>query len=659
MTTRDTGKELTVPEILPILPLRNAVLFPGSIIPIDVGRKQSVQLIEEVVKQERPFIGIVSQRDPKTESPGHGDLFEYGTSARILKVIKLAKDNYSVIIQGVARIHILELTELEPYIIARVNPIVEIDVDAGASGEYFTTEKSIEIKALVQSVKEISKQVIQLIPDVPNEATTLIDSVSSPGQLADLISANLDLPLREKQKILEEFDVIERLREILVFLNRQLEILKIREKINHQVQEEMGKSQRDYVLRQHLKAIREELGETDDPGSEIEEFLRKIEEAGMPEEAYKMAMKQVSRLKLMVPSSSDYSVTHSYLDWLTELPWETTTEDKLDIKEARRILDEDHYDLDKVKKRIIEYLAVRKLNPDKKGPILCLVGPPGVGKTSLGKSIARAMGRTFWRISLGGVRDEAEIRGHRRTYVGALPGRIIQGIRKAGTSNPIFMLDEIDKLGNDFRGDPSSALLEVLDPEQNGTFADHYLEVHYDLSRVMFIATANRLDTIPPPLIDRMEILELPGYTRNEKFQIASTYIIPRQTRDNGMSPESIRITDDALIKIIEGYTREAGVRNLERQIEAVCRGVAVTFASGKRKRKIVIRPETLPKYLGPEIFIEKTPIEPLESGVATGLAWTPVGGDIIYVESRMMKGKGGLMLTGQLGEVMKESVQA
>jgi ATP-dependent Lon protease len=677
MAKNSTPPIVEIPETIPLLPLRNAVLFPGSIIPIDVGRKQSVRLIEDVLHRETPIIGIVTQRNSKTENPQEEDLFEIGTAARILKVIKLTKDNFSVIIQGIARIQILGFINREPFITCKIRPINEDNsiVDRSSlenamneSGEVIdskTEEGSIddltkiEIDALVQNVKAIAKKVIRLIPDVPDEATNLVDSVSDPGQLADLISANLELPLDEKQRILEIVDVVGRLKEILIYLNRQMAILKIREQINSQVQEEMGKSQREYVLRQHLKAIKEELGDFDDASVEIDEFKLKIIECKMPEDAATLANKQLSRLKLMSPSSAEYSVTHTFLDLLTELPWNDSTEDKLEIAEVRRILDEDHYGLEKVKKRIVEYLAVRKLNPNKKGPILCLVGPPGVGKTSLGKSIARAMGRKFWRISLGGVRDEAEIRGHRRTYVGAMPGRIIQGIKKTGKNNPVFMMDEIDKLGNDYRGDPSSALLEVLDPEQNSTFSDHYLEVHFDLSKVMFIATANRMDTIPAPLMDRMEILELPGYTTKEKLQIAQRFIIPRQIVDNGLASEMILFDEASIIKMIESYTREAGVRNLERTVEAVCRGVAVKYAEEIIELPAKIFPESLAEYLGPEKILEKLAVEPHEPGVATGLAWTPVGGEVLYIESRLMKGKGGMILTGQLGDVMKESVQA
>src|SRR5215813_14410922 len=500
MTRQKSGTEgpVEVPELISILPLRNSVLFPGSIIPIDVGRRKSVRLVEEAISRERPVIGILTQKDARTEDPGSGDMYTVGCAARILKVIKLAKDNFSVILQGICRIRIQEFVQQEPFIVARVQPAPD------------ATGVDVELDALVMNLKDIAKRVIKLMPELPKEASALVESVTEPGQLADLITSNLELQVDEKQDILETFDLKTRMRKVLQFLSRQLEVLKVREKINTQVQEEMGRNQREYVLRQQLKAIKEELGELDEAGGDLDEFKDKISQAKMPAEVEKVALKQFERLKVMQPSSAEYTVTRTYLEWLVELPWSLSTEDKIEIPLVREVLDADHYDLDKVKKRIIEYMAVRKLKNDKKGPILCLVGPPGVGKTSLGRSIARALGRKFLRVSLGGVRDEAEIRGHRRTYVGALPGRIIQTMRQAGTLNPLFVLDEIDKLGHDFRGDPSSALLEVLDPEQNNSFSDHYLEVPFDLSKVLFIATANQLDPIPWALRDRLEIIELP-----------------------------------------------------------------------------------------------------------------------------------------------------
>jgi ATP-dependent Lon protease len=654
MTNPTQAEEsLELPEVVSLLPLRNSVLFPGSIIPIDVGRPKSVKLVEEAIANERPLIGIVAQRDAHVEEPGEADLYDVGCAARILKVIKLAKDNYSVILQGVMRVRIEGLAGDDPFLQAKVTEVDEI----GTEG--------VESNALVANIKDTAKKLISLVPELPREAAALLDSVNDPGQVADLVISNLDIEAAEKQSVLECADVQERLHKVLMLLTRQLEVLKIRERINSQVQEEMGHSQREYVLRQQLKAIKGELGEIDDEGAETEEFQRKIAEAKMPEDVEKVALKQLNRLKQMQPSSAEYTVTRTYLEWLVELPWAVSTEDKLDIGAVRDVLNEDHYDLEKVKKRILEYMAVLKLNASKKGPILCLVGPPGVGKTSLGKSIARAIGRKFVRISLGGVRDEAEIRGHRRTYVGSLPGRIVQGIKRAGTNNPVIVLDEIDKLGHDFRGDPASALLEVLDPEQNHTFSDHYLEVTFDLSRVMFIATANTMDTIPPALKDRLETLELPGYTRQEKLAIARKYLIPKQTREHGLDAESrgegfsLEFTDPAVLTMIDSYTREAGVRNLEREIASIIRGVAVKVVEGEVGEQIKVDGDDVSEYLGPEKYLPEVAERTSQPGVATGLAWTPTGGEIMFVEATRMPGKGGLMLTGQLGDVMKESAQA
>ncbi len=636
-----------IPDALPILPLRNSVLFPGSIIPIDVGRRKSVRLVEDAIAKERPVIGILTQRDARTEDPSSGDLYTVGCAARILKVIKLAKDNFSVILQGVSRFEVTGFDGSEPFLSAKVRAVPD------------PTTSDVELDALVMNLKDIAKRVVKLMDAVPKEAGALVDSVTEPGHLADLITSNLELEVAEKQDILETFDIKGRTRKVLQFLSRQLEVLKVRERINTQVQEEMGRNQREYVLRQQLKAIKEELGELDDGGGDLDEFGEKIAKAKMPEEAEKTAKKQFDRLKGMQPSSAEYTVTRTYLEWLVELPWSISTDDHIQLGEVRRCLDEDHYDLDKVKKRIVEYMAVRKLKDDKKGPILCLVGPPGVGKTSLGRSVARAIGRKFVRISLGGVRDEAEIRGHRRTYVGSLPGRIIQGIKKAGTNNPVFVLDEIDKLGHDFRGDPASALLEVLDPEQNSSFSDHYLEVTFDLSKVMFIATANQLDPIPWALRDRLEIIELPGYTRQEKKHIARAFLVPKQLEEHGLGHDRCEINDDAIFEIIDSYTREAGVRNLERELGSTCRAVAVKVAEGNAKEHEVIGVDETREYLGPPKFVSEVADRTSEPGVATGLAWTAVGGDILFIEATKMPGKGKLTLTGQLGDVMKESVTA
>ena len=638
-----------LPEVVSLLPLRNTVLFPGSISPIDVGRPKSVKLIEEAIASERPVIGIVTQRDARTEEPAPADLHEVGCAARILKVIKLARDNYSVILQGVMRIKIEDIVADEPFLQARVSEL----------GETETTV--LEAEALVANIKETAKKLISLVPELPREAAALLDSVTEPGQVADLVASNLDIEPNEKQEVLEAFDVGTRLRKVLTLLTRQLEVLEIRERINTQVQEEMGHSQREYVLRQQLKAIKGELGEIDDENADADEFEQKIAEAKMSEEAEKVAFKQLNRLKQMQPSSAEYTVTRTYLEWLVELPWSQSTEDKLEIATVREVLNEDHYDLEKVKKRILEYMAVLKLNASKKGPILCLVGPPGVGKTSLGKSVARAIGRAFVRISLGGVRDEAEIRGHRRTYVGSLPGRIVQALKRAGTNNPVIVLDEIDKLGHDFRGDPASALLEVLDPEQNHTFSDHYLEVAFDLSRVMFIATANTIDPIPPALKDRLEILELPGYTRQEKLAIARRFLIPKQIGEHGLEREDLelRFAEDAVMEMIDSYTREAGVRNLQREISSVVRGVAVKYVEGELAGTVELDAAAIPDYLGPQKYLPEMAERTASPGVATGLAWTPTGGEIMFIEATAMPGKGGLMLTGQLGDVMKESAQA
>jgi ATP-dependent Lon protease len=644
------GGPVEVPEVLSILPLRNSVLFPGSIIPIDVGRRKSVRLVEEAISKEKPIIGILTQRDARTEDPSEGDMYTVGCAARILKVIKLAKDNFSVILQGVARIKVQEYTQQEPFITARVQAVPD------------PTTTDVELDALVMNLRDIFKRVVKLMPEMPKEAGALVESVTEPGPLADVVTSNIDIQVDEKQDVLETFDLKARMRTVLQFVSRQLEVLKVREKINTQVQEEMGRNQREYVLRQQLKAIKEELGELDDAGGDLEDFKDKISEAKMPPDVEKTALKQFDRLKVMQPSSAEYTVTRTYLEWLVELPWSVSTEDKLDIQEARDILNADHYDLEKVKKRILEYLAVRKLKADKKGPILCLLGPPGVGKTSLGRSIAKAMGRKFVRISLGGVRDEAEIRGHRRTYVGSLPGRIIQSLKKAGTNNPIFMLDELDKLGHDFRGDPASALLEVLDPEQNNTFSDHYLEVTFDLSKVMFLATANVIDPIPAALKDRLEILELPGYTRDEKRNIARQFLVPKQLEEHGMKVDQCEILDGAVAEVIDSYTREAGVRNLEREVGSICRGVAVKIAEGAPGQvigKFTIDGKDVPDYLGPQKYMSEVAERTAEPGVATGLAWTPVGGDILFIEATRMPGKGSMVLTGQLGDVMKESAQA
>mgnify|MGYP000505853441 CR=1 FL=1 len=640
----DTGGPVDIPDVLSILPLRNSVLFPGSIIPIDVGRRKSVKLVEEAIAKERPIIGILTQRDARTEDPGEGDMYSIGCAARILKVIKLAKDNFSVILQGVARIRVLGYEGSDPFLSCKVMGLPD------------PTSTDVELDALVMNLKDIAKRVIKLMPELPKEASALVDSVTDPGQLADLITSQLDIPVEEKQDVLETFDLKARMRKVLNFLTRQLEVLKVREKINTQVQEEMGRNQREYVLRQQLKAIKEELGELDEGGGDFEEFKTKITEAKMPPDVEKVALKQYERLKVMQPSSAEYTVTRTYLEWLVEMPWSVSTEDKIDIPEARGILNADHYDLEKVKKRILEYLAVRKLKNDKKGPILCLVGPPGVGKTSLGKSIAKAVGRKFVRISLGGVRDEAEIRGHRRTYVGALPGRIVRAISEAGTMNPVVLLDEIDKVGSDYRGDPSAALLEVLDPAQNHTFRDHYLELDLDLSDVVFLATANVIENIPSALLDRMELITLDGYTEDDKVAIARDYLLPRQAERAALTVEEVTVTESALRKIAADYTREPGVRQFERLLAKALRK-ATTKLAGDPAPLVIDEPD-LVDYLGRPRFMPESAERTAVPGVATGLAVTGMGGDVLYIEASATDGEAGVVLTGQLGDVMKESAQ-
>jgi ATP-dependent Lon protease len=640
-------EEVEFSDELPVLPIRNAVLFPGAVAPFDVGREKSVALVEDVHNLTSPIIAIFAQRDPSTDDPGADDLYPVGCAARVLKALKHSSGNYSLILQGLTRIRLESMSQTAPYLRAKIS---RLESEAN---------EDVEAEALAMSLRDVAKQVIQLMPELPREAGALIDSIQAPGALADLVAANLDAPVDEKAQLIETVDAKERIRRVLRLLTRQLEILKMRERINSQIKEEMGKNQREYVLRQQLKAIKEELGEDEGDQGDLDGLEERISRANLPTEADGVARKQLKRLRTMQVGSAEYTVVRTYLDWILDIPWSLSTEDNLDIVEVRKVLDEDHYGLDKVKKRIVEYLAVRKLKKDKKGPILCLLGPPGVGKTSLGRSIARALGRKFVRISLGGVHDEAAIRGHRRTYVGALPGQIIQGMKKASTVNPVFMMDEVDKIGHDFRGDPSSALLEVLDPEQNNTFADHYLEIPYDLSSVMFVATANIADPIPPPLRDRMEILEIPGYTRREKLAIARRHLIPKQLDEHGLTTAQLDITDEAIEEIIEHYTREAGVRSLERNIASVIRGVAVKVAEGNDEPRIIKTEENLREYLGAIKHTSEVAERTEETGVATGLAWTSVGGEILFIEATRMFGSGKLQLTGQLGDVMKESAHA
>jgi len=649
MTEQKTSEDFSVsslPEILPILPLFDNVVFPKMVFPMEVFGDKSIQLIDEAMAKDR-FMGLaVSKKSALETQYQPDDFYSIGTSVVILRMAKSPENKAQLLLRGIDRFRIKEFIEGSPYLQARIEPLETPEI------------RDIEVEALMSNLVTLFDRVVKLSPFLPQEFGTMAKSITEPGTLADMVASIINASIEEKQKILETIDIKERLKEVTRLVNHQVEILELGNKIQSQVKDDMDKSQREYYLRQQMNAIRKELGEEDESKVEIEEYRAKIEKKQLPEEARREAERELERLSRMHPSSAEYTVSSTYLDWMTTLPWNEKTEDNLDIRKARRVLDEDHFGLEKAKKRIIEYLAVRKLKPDTKGPILCFAGPPGTGKTSLGHSIARALGRKFVRISLGGVHDEAEIRGHRRTYVGALPGRIIQGIRRAESNNPVFMLDEIDKVGSDFRGDPSSALLEVLDPEQNFSFSDHYLDVPFDLSHVMFITTANMLETIPPALRDRMEVIELLGYTELEKIKIAEHYLIPRQIDANGLKPEQIRFTRKALQRIITCYTREAGVRNLEREIASVCRGVASSVAEG-RIQSATITVKEIMKYLGQVKVVPEISIRASKPGVAVGLAWTPVGGEILFIEATSMKGKKGLTLTGQLGDVMKESATA
>ena len=635
---------------LPLLPIRNAVLFPGGIAPFDVGRPASLRLVEHIDTLDPPIIAIFAQKRSETDEPGFEDLHKIGVAARVLKSLKHGSGNYSLILQGMNRLRLDGLQSRHPFLMAKVTPLDEQQAD------------DVEVEALVLGLKDLAGQVLGMAPDLPEDATRIVEEIDDPNHLADLVAANLDTSVQEKVELLALLDVKSRLRAVLRLVTRQLELLKTKQRIDSQIKEEMGKSQREYVLRQQLKAIRDELGDEVDEEDEVGGLEEKLLDKEMPEEAEQVTRKQIRRLKTMQVGSAEYSVARTYIDWMLDLPWSNSTKDMLEVPQVRKILDEDHYGLEKVKKRIVEYMAVRKLKPDQKGPILCFVGPPGVGKTSLGRSIARALDRKFVRISLGGVHDEAAIRGHRRTYVGALPGQIVQGLKKAGTNNPVFMMDEVDKVGRDFRGDPAAALLEVLDPEQNNEFSDHYIEVPFDLSAVMFITTANLTHPIPPALKDRMETLDLPGYTRREKMQIAKRHLLPKQLKEHGLDDDRLRLPDEVIEKAIDVYTREAGVRGLERSMAAIIRGVAVKIAEesvSEEDYPIEVCLEDLNEYLGPPKFSSEMAERTELPGVATGLVWTQVGGEIIFIESTKMKGKGGLSLTGQLGDVMKESAQA
>ena len=636
---------ILISEELPVLTLRNTVLFPGSIVPLGIGRPKTVRLVEEGIR-ENGLVAVVAQRDSDVDDPDPEDLYEVACAARLVKLVKASKDNFSVVVQGLSRVKLREFTQDEPYMKALIEPIEE------------ESYNPVEVEALTMSLKKTAQDVLRLIPELPHSAVELLERVDEPGVLADLIASNVDATVDEKQTILETNELVARMRRVLEFLSRQLEVLKISNKISTQVKGEMSKTQREYYLRQQLKAIRDELGEGDDGEDDLADLEKRVRETKLPEDAEKVARKELRRLRTMSPSQAEYTVARTYVEWICDLPWKKSSKDKIKLDEVRATLEADHYGLEKVKKRIVEFLAVRKLKSDMKGPILCLAGPPGTGKTSLGQSIAKSMGREFVRVAMGGVRDEAEIRGHRRTYVGSMPGRIVQGIKKAGTNNPVFVLDEIDKLAHDFRGDPASALLEVLDPEQNHTFSDHYIDVPFDLSKCFFIATANDLGPIPAALRDRLEVIEVSGYTAEEKLEIARRHLLPKALKEHGITEKACEVGDDALTSIIRSYTREAGVRNLKREIASVCRHAAVAFADD-RDSQLTIDSKTLEEVLGPEKFINEMAQRTDVTGVATGLAWTAVGGDILFIEATKMPGKGALTLTGKLGDVMKESAQA
>ncbi len=649
LPTADEEKEMSladVPAVLPILTLRNTVLFPGVVLPITVGRDTSLKLVKDAFGDDR-LIGVVAQKRSETENPSPSDLYEYGTVASILKLIKMPDGSKSIVIQGKRRFRISEFVQTEPYFTAKVEPVVEDLV-----GE------DIEIQARIRSIKELAIQIVNLSPNLPSEAAYAIQNIDSPTFLIHFIASNLQIEVGDKQTLLETLPLVERADLVMNHLNQELQVLQLSEEIRSRVKTDVDQQQREYLLRQQMKAIQDELGETEGGGNDVIELRQRADKKQLPEEVREVLKKELDKLARSNPASPDYAVTRNYVDWILDTPWMDYSEDQLNIPRAGEILNEDHYGLEAVKQRILEYLAVLKLKGDMKAPILCFHGPPGVGKTSLGKSIARALGREFVRMSLGGVRDEAEIRGHRRTYVGALPGRIIQGMKKAGTANPVFMLDEVDKLGSDFRGDPSSALLEVLDTEQNIAFNDHYLEVDYDLSNVLFIATANYLEMIPAPLRDRMEMIEINGYTQEEKLAIARQYLVPRQVERNGLKKKQFSLTSPALKLIIDGYTRESGVRQLERTIGSVARGVAKKVAMEESTGEKV-EADHIEDYLKARKYFSDVAERTEVPGVATGLAWTPVGGDILFIEASVSRGSGRMVLTGQLGDVMKESAQA
>jgi len=644
----ESDQDVEIPSSLPILPLKNTVLFPYLLSPLLVNTPASKRLIDDVLMRADRMLVCTAVKRPVEGPPAPADVHDVGTVLRVVKMLKFPDDSYRLLVQGVARVDIVEFEQTVPYLAGRIS----LRPDSGDLD-------SVEIEALSRSVSQQFSQLVGESPRLSDELQVLVANLDEPSKLADLVASNLEFSVEDKQRVLAEQNVANRLRMVLSQLTKEGEALEIETEIKEKVQTEMGRTQREYMLRQQLEAIRRELGETEDTEESVDEFRRKIDAAGLPEEARKQALREVERLSQTPSAAAEHSVIRTYLEWMTELPWSKLSDDRLDVNEARRILDEDHYGLEKIKDRIVEYIAVLSLKRDLKGPILCFVGPPGTGKTSLGRSIARALDREFARISLGGVRDEAEIRGHRRTYVGAMPGRVVQSLRKLGTRNPVIILDEIDKVGSDGRGDPASALLEVLDPEQNAEFSDHYLEVPFDLSQVLFIATANLIDPVPAALRDRMEVIELPGYTLEEKIEIARRFLLPRQIEQNGIAGVEFEVSDAALQALIERYTREAGVRNLEREIGGLCRKIARRVAEDEDKGPFHIGPEDLFDLLGPIKSEPEIVEEDRQPGVAVGLAWTPVGGDILFIESTTMPGEGGLKLTGSLGDVMRESVEA
>ncbi|AJF07730.1 endopeptidase La [Geoalkalibacter subterraneus] len=647
MKNKIEQQDIVIPETLPLLPVRDVVVFPYMILPLFVGREKSIAAVEEALAGDR-LIMLAAQREFAEEEPEVDDIHGVGTIALIMRMLKLPDGRVKILVQGLSRARITGFTEQESLFRVNVERLEEPEVDS-----------SLETEALMRTVRNQLTQAVNLGREVSPEVMVVVENMEDAGSLADVIASNVGIKVVEAQEVLEILDPLQRLRRIKDILARELELLSMQAEIQTQAKEEMGKSQREYFLREQLRAIQAELGDTDQRAQDVAELSEKLKKAGLPKEAREEAEKQLRRLESMHVESAEYSMQRTYLEWLVELPWKKSTRDNLDLVKAGGVLDEDHYNLEKVKERILEFLAVRKLKKEMKGPILCFVGPPGVGKTSLGRSIARALGRKFMRISLGGMRDEAEIRGHRRTYIGALPGRIIQGIKQCGTNNPVFMLDEIDKIGADFRGDPSSALLEVLDPEQNYAFSDHYINLPFDLSNVMFIATANIMDPVPSALKDRMEVIRLSGYSAEEKLHIAERYLIPRQREANGLKENQARFSKNALLKLITEYTAEAGLRNLEREIGSICRKIARQFAEGRRKKPVTVSETAVARFLGAPRFLPEEEREKNEIGVVTGLAWTEVGGEVLLVEVNTMKGKGALTLTGHLGEVMKESAQA